>query len=86
MRHHLLVRCQRFAFAAVLVAMTVSLDRSAVFANQAKGQAPQAPPQEEKKDAEVPKAPKDDFMVQVYQALDAKKTEEVDSQREVQAG
>ena len=52
MRHHLLVCCQRLAFAAVLVAMTVSLDRSAVFASQAKGQAPQAPPQEEKKDAD----------------------------------
>jgi hypothetical protein len=78
MRHHLLVRWQRLAFAgALVVTMTVNLDRVKVFANQAKGQAPQAPPQEEKKDAEVPKAPKDDFMVQVYQALDAKKTEKL---------
>jgi len=79
MRHDLLARWQRFAFAAALaMTMTVSLDRVRVLANQAKGQAPQAtPPQEEKKDAEVPKAPKDDFMVQVYQALDAKKTEKL---------
>jgi hypothetical protein len=78
MRHHLLVRWQRLVFAGALaVTMSVSLDRVQVFANQAKGQAPQAPPQEEKKDAEVPKAPKDDFMVQVYQALDAKKTEKL---------
>jgi hypothetical protein len=61
----------------VLVAMTVGLEILPVLASQAKGQAPQAPPQEEKKDAEVPKAPKDDFMVQVYQALDAKKTEKL---------
>ena len=78
MRHDLLARWQRFAFAAALaMTMTVSLDRVRVLANQAKGQAPQAPPQEEKKDVEVPKAPKDDFMVQVYQALDAKKTEKL---------
>lgn len=78
MRHHLLVRWQRLAFAGVLaVAMIANLDRVQVLANQAKGQAPQAPPQEEKKDAEVPKAPKDDFMVQIYQALDAKKTEKL---------
>jgi len=78
MRHHLLVRWQRLAFAgAFAVAMTVGLDRVQILANQAKGQAPQAPPQEEKKEVEVPKAPKDDFMVQVYQALDAKKTEKL---------
>ena len=78
MRHQLSVRWHRLAFAGALVAtMTVNLDRVQVLANQAKGQAPQAPPQEEKKDAEVPKAPKDDFMVQVYQALDAKKTEKL---------
>jgi len=78
MRHHLVVRWQRLAFAvAFTVTMTVSLDSVLVLASQAKGQAPQAPPQEEKKDAEVPKAPKDDFMVQVYQALDAKKTEKL---------
>jgi len=78
MRHHLLVRWQRLAFAGVLAAtMIISLQRAQLLANQAKGQAPQAPPHEEKKDAEVPKAPKDDFMVQVYQALDAKKTEKL---------
>ena len=78
MRRDLLARWQRLAFAAALVmTLTVNLDRVRVLANQAKGQAPQAPPQEEKKDAEVPKAPKDDFMVQVYQALDAKKTEKL---------
>ena len=77
MRHHLLVRWQRLGFAgALVVTMTVNLDRIAVLANQAKGQAP-AQPQEEKKDTEVPKAPKDDFMVQVYQALDAKKTDKL---------
>jgi len=69
MRHHLLVRWQRLAFAGALAVTLI--------ANQAKGQAPQTPPQGEKKDAEVPKAPKDDFMVQVYQALDAKKTEKL---------
>jgi hypothetical protein len=78
MRHHLLVRWQRLAFAvAFAVTMIFILDSVHVLASQAKGQAPQAPPQEEKKDAEVPKAPKDDFMVQVYQALDAKKTEKL---------
>ena len=78
MRRHLLDRWQRLAFAmAFAVTMTISLDSVPVLASQAKGQAPQAPPQEEKKDAEVPKAPKDDFMVQVYQALDAKKTEKL---------
>src|SRR6187200_3368198 len=78
MRHHLLVRWQRLAFAGVLaVTMTVKLDGVQVFASQAKAQTPQAPPQEEKKEAEVPKAPKDDFMVQVYQALDARKTEKL---------
>jgi hypothetical protein len=78
MRHDLLARWQRLAFAAALaMTLTVNLDRVRVLANQAKGQPPQAPPQEEKKDAEVPKAPKDDFMVQVYQALDAKKTEKL---------
>lgn len=78
MRHHLLVRWQRLAFAwALAVTLIASLDRVQFLANQAKGQATQAPPQEEKKDAEAPKAPKDDFMVQVYQALDAKKTEKL---------
>ena len=78
MRHHLLDRWQRLAFAvAFAVTMIFILDSVHVLASQAKGQAPQAPPQEEKKDAEVPKAPKDDFMVQVYQALDAKKTEKL---------
>ena len=78
MRHHLLGRWQRLAFAvAFAVTMIFILDSVHVLASQAKGQAPQAPPQEEKKDAEVPKAPKDDFMVQVYQALDAKKTEKL---------
>jgi hypothetical protein len=78
MRHDLLARWPRLAFAAALaMTMTVNLDRVRVLANQGKGQAPQAPPQEEKKDADIPKAPKDDFMVQVYQALDAKKTEKL---------
>src|SRR5262245_56394288 len=78
MRHHILVRWQRLAFAAALVVLMLgSLVEVQTLANQAKGQAPQAPPQEEKKDADVPKAPKDDFMVQVYQALDAKKTEKL---------
>lgn len=78
MRHHSLVRWQRLAFAgAFAVTMILRLNPLHVLATQAKGQAPQTPPQEEKKDAEVPKAPKDDFMVQVYQALDAKKTEKL---------
>ena len=78
MRHHILVRWQRLAFAgALVVSMLGSSGKVQTLANQAKGQAPQAPPQEEKKDSDVPKAPKDDFMVQVYQALDAKKTEKL---------
>jgi hypothetical protein len=77
MRHQLLARWQSLAFAGALAVTTiVSLDRVQVLAGQAKGQAPPQP-QEEKKEAEVPKAPKDDFMVQVYQALDAKKTEKL---------
>jgi hypothetical protein len=75
MRHHLLTRWQSLAFAGALTVTTiVNLDQGQVLAGQAKGQ---APPQEERKEAEVPKAPKDDFMVQVYQALDAKKTEKL---------
>ena len=78
MSHHLLVRWLGLAFAGALaVTMIVNLGRVQVLASQAKGQAPQAPSQEEKKDAEVPKAPKDDFMVHVYQVLDAKKTEKL---------
>lgn len=78
MRHYLLVRWYRLAFAGALATtMTVTLDSVQAVAAQAKKQAPQPPPQEEKKDAEVPKAPKDDFMVQVYQALDAKKADKL---------
>jgi hypothetical protein len=75
---HLLARWYRLALAGALATtMTVNLGSFQVLAAQGKKQAPQAPPQEEKKDVEVPKAPKDDFMVQVYQALDAKKTEKL---------
>jgi hypothetical protein len=78
MCHHLLVRWQRlFVVGALAAAIVVPSAVVRVLGNQAKGQATQAPPQEEKKDSEVPKAPKDDFMVRVYQTLDAKKTEKL---------
>jgi len=86
MRHHLLVRWRRLAFAGALATtLTIDLGSLCVLANQQKGQAPQAPAQEEKK-AEVPKAPKDDFMVQVYQALDAKKTEKLTQKEKYKHG
>ncbi|MCI0421811.1 MAG: hypothetical protein L0387_06925 [Acidobacteria bacterium] len=74
MSNHLSDRLRRLVLVGAMVCGIVSLcPPFTALPNQAKGQAQQAPPQEEKKDAEVPKAPKDDFMVQVYQALDEKK-------------
>jgi hypothetical protein len=48
----------------------IALGASPLLANPAGAAQAQ---QEDKKDQEVPKAPKDDFMVQVYQMLDQKK-------------
>lgn len=78
MCHHQPVRWQRLVISCALaMMMTGRLDVVQAFAPQGKGQASQNPPVEEKKEAEVPKAAKDDFMVQIYQALDAQKKDKL---------
>ncbi len=77
MAYHLLIQPWRTWVALGILAGLTALCNSPLLGNQAKkGEkepAAQAQPQEERKDTEVPKAPKDDFMVQIYQTLDEKK-------------
>lgn len=77
MAYHLSIHPWRTLVMLGTLAGLAVLCASPLLGSQApKGEkAPAAPAQqqEERKDAEVPKAPKDDFMVQIYQTLDEKK-------------
>jgi hypothetical protein len=70
------VCCWRKFLLRAAVALSLVPCAFPVYGNQGKGkqaQPVQEAPQEEKKDMEVPKPPKDDFTVEVYRTLDEKK-------------